>query len=271
MLVLGAALLARRWWEAAVAAAVVILLAAAVLPRAFPGQPMASIADGVTYDVLTSNVRLGDGDAEALTELVAAWQVDLLSVQELTDDAAARLRDAGIDELLPHRELSPTRVGSSGAGLYSRFPLERLEDVPGGISRQVHAVADVPGVGDVELVAVHPFPPIESSVPRWLEGLEGLPRATSGRLRVLAGDFNSTLDHAPFRDLVASGYVDAAAARGEGLVMTWPSGRKFPPQVAIDHVLADERIHVAAAAIHTVPDTDHRAVLARLQLPPGSG
>jgi endonuclease/exonuclease/phosphatase (EEP) superfamily protein YafD len=269
VLVLGAALFARLWREAAAAAAVVAVLGAAVLPRAFPDQPTGPVDGGVRLDVLTSNVKLGEADVAAIAGLVRAGEVDLLSIQELTHGAADGLRAEGIDGLLPHQELSPTETGSSGAGLYSRHPLDRLPDVPGGVSRQVHAVADVPGVGRVEFVAVHPFPPTARSAGRWREGLEGLPRATEGRLRILPGDFNATFDHAPFRDLVASGYVDAAAARGEGLEMTWPAGRKFPPQVAIDHVLVDERIHVAAAGIHTLPGTDHRAVLARLELPPG--
>ena len=269
VLVLAIAIFARTWWEAGAAAVVVVLFAIAVLPRAFPDQPTGPIEDGVEYDVLTSNVRLGDADMEAVAEITRENEVDLLSIQELTHRAAGRLREAGIDELFPHQELSPTEVGSSGAGLYSRYPLERLEDVPGGISRQVHALADVPGAGEVELVAVHPFPPTERSAARWRQGLDGLPRATPERIRILPGDFNSTFDHAPFRDLVGSGYVDAAAARGKGLEMTWPSGRVFPPQVAIDHVLADERAHVSGAEVIAVPGSDHRAVLARLELPPG--
>jgi endonuclease/exonuclease/phosphatase family metal-dependent hydrolase len=269
VLVLAVALVARARWEAGAAAVVVVLLAVAVLPRAVPHQPTGPIEGGVPYDVLTSNARLGEADAGSIAAMVREGEVDLLAVQELTHDVADRLRDDGIDELLPHQELSPAEAGSSGAGLYSRYPLRRLDDVPGGISPQVHALAAVPGAGEVELVSVHPYPPTGTSAARWLEGLEGLPRATPGRIRILPGDFNSTFDHEPFRDLVGSGYVDAAAARGKGLAMTWPSGRVFPPQVAIDHVLADDRVHVAAAEIHTVPDTDHRAVLARLELPPG--
>jgi hypothetical protein len=35
-------------------------------------------------------------------------------------------------------------------------------------------------------------------------------------------------------------------------------------------VLADERIGVAAARVRDVPDSDHRAVIAELLVPPGS-
>ena len=34
--------------------------------------------------------------------------------------------------------------------------------------------------------------------------------------------------------------------------------------MTIDHVLADERLGVRAVSIHTIPGTDHRAVLAEL-------
>jgi endonuclease/exonuclease/phosphatase family metal-dependent hydrolase len=271
VLVLGVALYFRRWPEAAAAAVVALALAVAVLPRAFPGQATGPIEDGVAYDVLTVNVRLGEADMGAVAEVVRTEEVDLLSVQELTRGAARRLRAAGIDEILRHQELSPTQAGSSGGGLYSRYPLERLPDVPGGASRQVHGIVAVPGAGEVELVAAHPFPPTRSSTGRWQEGLEGMPRAEDDPLRILAGDFNATFDHAPFRDLVDSGYVDAAAARGVGLDPTWPANRIWPPEVTIDHVLADDSVHVADADVIGIPDTDHRAVFARLLLPPSRG
>jgi endonuclease/exonuclease/phosphatase (EEP) superfamily protein YafD len=271
VLVLGIALYIRAWPEVLAVALVVVALAAMVLPRAFPGQPTGPIGDGVRYDVLSVNVRLGEADMAAVAEVARAEEVDLLSVQELTEGAARRLRAAEIDALLPHQELSPTQAGSSGGGLYSRHPLERLPDVPGGASRQVHGIADVPGAGEVELVAAHPFPPTSNSAALWQEGLEGLPRAGSDPLRILAGDFNATFDHGPFRDLVDSGYVDAAAARGVGLDPTWPANRIWPPEVTIDHVLADDSVHVADADVIGIPDTDHRAVFASLLLPPSRG
>ncbi len=122
------------------------------------------------------------------------------------------------------------------------------------------------------MVAVHAFPPTEPGVARWEASLAGLPAADpDGDVRLLVGDFNATFDQDSFRNLVGRGYVDAAAAKGRGLVTTWPSNRIRPPPVTIDHVLADERVHVADAEIHDVPDTDHRAVLARLVIPPGRG
>ena len=66
---------------------------------------------------------------------------------------------------------------------------------------------------------------------------------------------------------IGTGYEDAASVVGAGLHGTWPEGRKVPPAVVIDHVLADKRVGVRAVSIHTIPGTDHRAVFAELVLP----
>jgi endonuclease/exonuclease/phosphatase (EEP) superfamily protein YafD len=84
--------------------------------------------------------------------------------------------------------------------------------------------------------------------------------------RVLAGDFNATLDHATLRRLIGRGYADAADRAGRGLVPTWGLGQSRPP-LTIDHVLLDRRCAVQSVQIHDLPGSDHRALFARLRLP----
>jgi endonuclease/exonuclease/phosphatase (EEP) superfamily protein YafD len=81
---------------------------------------------------------------------------------------------------------------------------------------------------------------------------------------VLAGDFNATLDHAVLRDLLGTGYIDAAEFTGAGLIATWPVGRHLPPLVTIDHVLVDRRSAAVATSVQTIAGSDHRAVFADL-------
>ena len=117
------------------------------------------------------------------------------------------------------------------------------------------ATAEVRGAAPLEVAAVHPPPPLRGlRTVAWRHDLRALPHATpDGALRVLAGDFNSTLDHAELRRLLDSGYVDAAAEVGAGLEFTWPHDRSWwPPPVAIDHVLADERAGVRAVSVHAI-------------------
>jgi endonuclease/exonuclease/phosphatase (EEP) superfamily protein YafD len=103
----------------------------------------------------------------------------------------------------------------------------------------------------------------------WRRDLRRLPDARPGGIvRVLAGDFNATLDHRELRRVLDRGYRDAADRNGSGLRATWPAdGRRVPP-VAIDHVLADERAGVQAVRVRDLPRSDHRAVVAVLRIGP---
>jgi endonuclease/exonuclease/phosphatase family metal-dependent hydrolase len=85
-------------------------------------------------------------------------------------------------------------------------------------------------------------------------------------VRILAGDFNATLDHARLRRLIDTGYRDAADQLGEGLHPTFPIGQRMPP-ITLDHVLADRRVGIRSFVARRVPRSDHRAVRAELVLP----
>jgi len=261
------ALVLRQRSAALVAAVATLVLVAVVAPRALGGPSEPEGGDGPRLRVMTANMRFGHGSAEALVALVRRSRADVLSVQELTPELADRLEAAGLSALLPERVLD-LQGGGGGMGLYSRLPLE-----PSGVIRRSKNPMPVgslqlAGAPPVDLVAVHPVPPVRTRVEQWRGDLRRLPPATpDGRLRILAGDFNATLDHAELRRVLDTGYVDAAAQVGAGLHGTWPHGRRIPPPVTIDHVLADERCGVRAVSVHTIPGTDHRAVLAELELP----
>ncbi|MEV4492812.1 endonuclease/exonuclease/phosphatase family protein [Micromonospora coxensis] len=266
-LVLALALRRRR--PALVAALVALALIGAVAPRALAsGQPDAA---GPGLRLLTANLLKGTADARTVVDLVRRHRVDVLAVQEFTPQAQAELDRHGLAELLPHRQLNP-EVGTTGSGLYARHPL-----TDGGFRRnagfaftQAYAWVTVPGAAPLRVESAHPAAPYGVEVvDEWFTDLRAQPRATpDGPLSVLAGDFNATLDHAPLRALLDTGYVDAADAAGAGLAGTWGpyDGDPIPP-VAIDHVLVDRRIAVRAVDVHPVPGSDHRAVLAELRLP----
>lgn len=263
---LVAAAVFRRWVAASAALAVLILFASFVLPRAVSGgsdEP----PEGQDLRVMTANIEVGGANLRELIDLVERERIDVLSLQELTPAAARALHHLGLDQRLPERVLAPA-PRSAGGGVYSRYPVDRLSKVPGKFEMP-RARMQVPGAGAVELVSVHPNPPVDdSAIADWRADLRALPRADpDGPIRILPGDFNATLDHEELRDILHSGYVDAADKRGKGLIPTWPSGRRFPPPVSIDHILVDERLEVAEVEIHSLSGTDHRPVSAVLALP----
>lgn len=134
---------------------------------------------------------------------------------------------------------------------------------------QAYAVLHVPGAPPVLVESAHPCAPSDPSrLTDWRHDLAVEPPATPrGAVRILLGDFNATLDHAPLQHLLGTGYRDAAATVGNGWDASWPYDGKPLPGIALDHVLVDPRIAVRATAVHPNPDSDHHALTALLDLP----
>ena len=260
------ALLLRRRAPALVAAALMIALAAFVAPRALGGPSGAEGGDGPRLRVLTANLYQQPRAARSVVELIRRERPDVVSLQEVTPTVAAALDEAGIDRLLPERA-QDARGRGFGSAVYARLPLERAPAVG---DQTVTAARVRPRGGPVvEVLSLHPrVPSREANIDEWRADLRALPRATTrGAVRILAGDFNATLDHAEFRRVLGRGYEDAADEVGHGLRATWPANRRIPPPVTIDHVLADERCGVRDLEVIDLPGSDHRAVLAELVLP----
>jgi endonuclease/exonuclease/phosphatase family metal-dependent hydrolase len=258
--------LAGRRGPAATAALAAAALGLVVRPRGIPRpQPGAS---GPVLRVLTANLYFGRADAEVIVARVRQAGADVLFLQELTEDAVTRLKQAGLEDLMPFALLE-LRGGSRGSGIYSRFPLSEGPPLAPTHMAQPSALLELPGGDAVELVCVHPVTPRlgRGGAARWREELAVLP--PPGELpRVLAGDFNATLDHAAFRDVLRLGYADAAQQAGNALTPTWgPPGRGAV--LTLDHVLVDRSCAVLACSVHVLPGSDHQAVYAEIQLPEG--
>ncbi len=256
---------------AVASAAAGLALAGPVLAVRRPLRPTSTGVDGERLRIATVSLRLGRVRPEPVLELVRRYDVDVLSVQELTPRAEKRLLAAGLADLLPHGHVIPARPGSvpsaSGA-VWSRRPFAGVDAVSGTFEQPAVRLAR-PSGRDVEIVAVHTMPPSPSParVRRWSADLAALPAPEAGVLRVLAGDFNATLDHAALRAVLSRGYVDAARATGRAGAWTWRPLRAPLPRLTLDHLLVDPRIRVAALAIAGVRGSDHRALVADLVLP----
>lgn len=261
------ALALRRWVMGLCVGVVAALLVVWVAPRAIPDGT--ADAPGFPLRVLSSNRYLGQGDAQQLVALVRSERVDVLSLQELTPHQARELDRAGLGQVLPNRDFWAA-PGGAGSGLASRYRLHHLGLVPPTSMRMPSDRLDLPGGRRVDVVAVHPQIPVgPESVGLWRREIGVLPAPLGGRgevPRVLAGDFNATLDHTPLRALLGRGYRDAAAATGNGLTPTWPMNTPGPPFAALDHVLTADTLGVGDYRTFDLGGTDHRAVLAQVRV-----
>ncbi|MGY2083545.1 endonuclease/exonuclease/phosphatase family protein [Blastococcus sp. SYSU DS0539] len=270
VLPLAAAVRARSRTGTLLAAAAGATLGTAVLAQR--GQPpVRPAAAGTRLRIATVSLRLGLVPADPVVELVREHEVDVLAVQELTPDAHRRLTAAGLDRALPHAHVVPARPGSvvsASGGVWSRWPVTGRSVMPGGFEQPTVRLSGGDGP-DVEITAIHSRPPSTSpsAVRGWAEDLAALPGPDPAVLRVLAGDFNATLDHAALRAVLGRGYRDAARAAGRGLLWTWRPLRLPLPRLALDHVLVDPRLAVTGCAAVPVAGSDHRSLVVDLVLP----
>ncbi|MEV6031106.1 endonuclease/exonuclease/phosphatase family protein [Nonomuraea sp. NPDC052116] len=254
----------RKRAATAVALLATTALGFSVLPRAL-GR--AEATTGRPLKVMTINMLFGRADTATIMKLVREFRPDVLSTQELTPGAVADLDEAGLKELMPYRVLQD-EWSAGGSGLYSRHPVEPLWNVMPPVGHQMPAaMISLPGGKPIEFIDAHPFPPLGPQVIEWNEAMAAFPSTSPDRIRIIAGDFNASLDHAALRGLLARGYKDAADTVGAGLIPTWPANKRVPPIITIDHVLVDERVGVKEVSVRDVPKTDHRAVLAELTVP----
>jgi endonuclease/exonuclease/phosphatase (EEP) superfamily protein YafD len=261
--------LAGRRGPAATAVLASAALGLLVRSRGVPKrQPEAA---GPTLRVLTMNLLVGRADPEAVVDRVRQDDPDVLFLQELTADAETRLKKAGLEDLLPHAQVEHRDGGPRGSGIYSRFPLSQGPSLPATFAAQPTALLELPGGETVELICVHPRAPAlrrGGSAP-WRAELAVLP-PPGKRPRVVAGDFNATIDHAAFRAVLRLGYADAAVQTGNALTRTWGPQHKGL-WLTLDHVLVTRGCAVLAYAVHDVPGSDHRAVYAEIRLPTRAG
>jgi endonuclease/exonuclease/phosphatase (EEP) superfamily protein YafD len=113
------------------------------------------------------------------------------------------------------------------------------------------------------IVAVHPVAPIPGQMSNWRSDLEWVSALCQQPNLIMAGDFNSTLDH-----LTNLGQCqDAALANRSAAVGTWPTF--LPPLLSapIDHVLTTPFWHATSAQVIETEDnagSDHRPIVATL-------
>ncbi len=269
----AAALLLRGRGPAASTAAAGAALTAVVGPRAVPSRrPPAA---GPVLRVVTANLLVGRAAADAVVELARRKHADVLFVQELTSEAAARLERAGLADLLPHWVTQPMPRGTRGSGIYARYPLRGGPPAAAVSAARCTARLDLPSGQFAQLACIHsasPKPPWSpAATAHWRSQLSALAAPGDSPL-ILAGDFNATLDHAQFRRLLRRGFLDAASQAGHGLAPTWgPQASWRLTLLAIDHVLIDRRCAALATSVHWLTGSDHRALYAELRLPAPHG
>lgn len=270
--VIGAVVAAfgRRWILFTASVAALATGVGLFAPLYVPGSAAAASEEstGPTLRIMQSNLMLGLADPDQIVREVVDRDIDILTVQELTNSALSGLDVAGLDDLLPYKFTRPTPEGGGGAGIYSRFPLANERELPTFLLWNLSTDIDVGTGPPIRVYSVHPVPPYPSPTPVWASEMELLKEevtmsAVLPRV-IVSGDFNSTWSHSRFRDIVDVGYTDAAESTGGGVIPTYPTDKAYPALVGIDHVLSRGMQATSLERI-TVDGTDHHGIVAELK------
>jgi endonuclease/exonuclease/phosphatase (EEP) superfamily protein YafD len=215
-------------------------------------------ADGQLV-ILALNTQ-GNLRSTELAPFIAARHADLVMLPETNERTArataAELADRGLEYQVLVEQLSggshpdtALLVGPRVGGTY------RVAATGPAASFTASSDAGPP------LTAVHTRAPVDLDPAWWSGSTAWAVESCAGRRgAIVAGDFNATLDHVPFRGLGRC--VDAAEASGAAGVGTWPSALPRALAAPIDHVLVDGDVwRVLRARVLEPPrGTDHRAL-----------
>lgn len=237
----------------------------------WPGRHSAP-ADG-SLTVLTMNLRCDEPALEGLASVVERERPDVVVLQDLSQQGWDQLQGTSWGHHLPHHSTlpkdQPGAAGSNPCGpvVFSTVPVTASTlDI-----RQPVFTVDLPS-GPLAVAPVS-LPTPARGVEEWLQGFDALDEAVAAHNAsagaaapmLVIGDFNATREHLPMRQLMARRQlVDAAEQAVAGWLPTFPADRRYPPLIAIDHVLMSPSLRASEVMAFSVKYGAHRGLVAHL-------
>jgi endonuclease/exonuclease/phosphatase (EEP) superfamily protein YafD len=257
---------ARRRLALAILSALVAMLTA--LHVAWLGPlfvPDHRVARTPPFTVMSLNMYVGSADPAEVAD--TAKLADVVILVEVTPAAIRALEARGWYQRFPYSVGSSER-GVGGTAVFSRFRLSNAKLIGPSEFQQWTVMVDVPGIGPVQLMAVHPCNPYCGSG-RWRSDHQ-LIRNVAAQSKddapmIIAGDFNAVPDHGPMQQLRRMGLRSVTDITGAGWLPTYPANRRvIPPLLPIDHVLLNDRLTAMSVTTFAAAGTDHRGLLTTL-------
>jgi endonuclease/exonuclease/phosphatase family metal-dependent hydrolase len=271
----------RLLWVQALAA----LLSLVLLGFRF-SWPVSATPGAFHLRIVSCNINTGSFGLPAVVRSLRAANADVILLQEVDSRDYAQLRE-GMAGYVIHE--------SGQFWMASRFPIQEVADPPHvtqmGFTRSLRYVRSVvvTPAGPVAVYNVHPISPRDGLTQAWDGGILRLFRSparatvtdnTNLRLTqlqalaadarqsatwvVMAGDTNLPGLSWAFARWLGE-FRDGFAEAGNGLGYTFPAPRK--PWMRIDRIIADPRLRFLDFRTLQEPISDHRAVVADLELP----
>ncbi len=253
------AALRKRWWVAQAA-----LFGSALMAMQIPTPHLSARAApaGDAFRVFHMNVLQPNTAFDAAIAQALESDADVISVQEVGPEWALALED-GLREHYPFFHME-SRTNCYGIALFSKRPFQGVRTITVRGAPFIEALFTV-NEEPVRLLAVHATSPI--SYHHFRKRNEQLSRlgeylAQNDTATILVGDLNTVpWDRAFMRFCSRSGLLSTTPI----MQRTWPSLGPLAV-IPIDHVLVSRGIRPVALSTLRVTGSDHRALIADLDL-----
>ena len=269
--VLIVAALGRRFFLAGVALLVVLAQIAFLYPELAAAQPVPRWATAApSLVLLDANVDQTNRSMAGYAAEVTSVRPQLVTMEEINPADVAQLGRDGALADLPY-QIEIKRNDSGGFFIASHYRLSGANVVyySAGLPVIVQTTVDLPS-GPQLLWVVHTIAPLPASFSAWKGEFALIDRLLASRGAgglLVVGDFNATWGNRGFRDILATGLTDGAAARGQAFDMTWSQAVPVvPPLLRIDHVLTGTGLAVTQIRTTNGPGSDHRTLIATVAL-----
>ncbi|MDQ6927077.1 MAG: endonuclease/exonuclease/phosphatase family protein [Actinomycetota bacterium] len=264
---LGLGLFSRQRALSVVAGALIALHLAWILPELRPARPLPAAAGGAPHiRIFSANLKYTNTQMVPMAEEIRRARPDVVLLQELSPANLEALRGTGIVDNFEFTLIQP-RLMPTGSAVLSNLPMSDAAtwDVDGMINARVTVTV---GNKNIRIYDIHTNAPFGApGATQWERQLAAIRRSVTSERGplVVAGDFNASFGHRPFRALLDAGLRDAHTERGRGWATTWPRDlRVIPAFVRLDHVLVSHQFAVVGIAEGIGKGSDHRPVIADL-------
>lgn len=222
-------------------------------------------ADG-TVRVMALNTYFNQADDESIASETRRVDPDVLVLSETAPGEVATVEER--TGLVATGPVSESGRASGTAVLVRDTPgATGVADTSGDLGLTGHQTpfAQLSDPSTVDVIGVHTLPPAFSDlIDGWQRDLATLRNAFGAQDEplILAGDFNATVAHPEFRDLLDTVGLERCGEGGVTGSPTWPSSVPF---VRIDHILVRDGSCGDSGTVQ-VDGTDHRGVWADVHL-----
>jgi endonuclease/exonuclease/phosphatase (EEP) superfamily protein YafD len=224
------------------------------------------------FTLYSHNVLFDNPTPEAEAAHIRSVDADVVFLEELGVPTLHALDKAHAFDAYPYRATNHG-YSTDGLGIFSKTPLVNTTPVASPGFPQLRSETVIDG-RTVVLWNVHMIAPVGGPISDWKGDIHQLDQRLTGETGdvVVAGDFNATYQHRPFRALLDDGVHDVAMDRGRAWQRTWPANgelsKKLGGFIRIDHVLTKGKI--VGTAIGTGPGngSDHASLRTTFALLP---